>query len=89
MGFSRPAIFGFGTRGKTLLQILDDNDIEVVTKLDKSIPQSKPMEVLLDENSADVIIVSIWDGDKIADDLRTRLSIPVFTLEELLDEQSK
>ena len=85
LGFKYPAIYGFGIRGKALRKVLLNNDIEIAAIFDQKDNQEKPFEVIISGTDADVIIVSILDGEDIALNLRSRVDIPVYTLEELID----
>lgn len=87
LGFRRPAIYGYGIRGKRLEKVMEDYIVNVAGVFDKSFNNEKPLETLLSESNADVVIVSILGGEDIAVMLREMTDIPVYTVEELLHEQ--
>jgi hypothetical protein len=83
IGFNKPAIYGYGLRGKTLRRVLEDIGLEVSVIIDKNVRTYKTIEEAPEEY--DVLIVSILnDGEDIANELREKVSVPVFTLEELI-----
>ena len=88
LGIKRAAIYGFGLRGRTLREVFINGAIEIAAIFDKKINIKKPMEDLLTETNTDMVIVSILNGGDIAADLRRRTDIPVYTMEELLDERA-
>jgi len=84
LGFCRPAIYGCGIWGQTLLCVFQNSDIQVAAMVDQKFEQCKTIENIPSEIAIDVVIVSIRGGDAIAADLRSNTNIPVYALEELL-----
>jgi hypothetical protein len=84
-GFARPLIYGFGKRGKTINRVLEDKNIEIAAIYDKKYQMTDSILTLATKTNADIIIVSMWEGETIAADLRRRLPLPVYTPEELLN----
>lgn len=89
MGLKRPAIYGFGLRGKTLKRVLDDCGIDVTAVMDKTLQNNENIEGLISDCNCDVLIVSILNSDEIEKELCGKVSIPVYTLGELIGEQTK
>jgi hypothetical protein len=88
LGFKRPAIYGFGSRGKALHKVFDDAKVEVAVIYDQKYQMTDSILSLITKNNADTVIVSMLDGDAVAAALRNQLPIPVYTLKELLDGQA-
>lgn len=77
LGVQKPAIYGFGKRGKEFCAGLIKAGITDVTVMDRKFA----------DNNFDAIIVSILNGgDSIANELRKTVKVPVYTLGELHDE---
>ncbi|KUP25432.1 hypothetical protein [Paenibacillus sp. DMB5] len=89
LGFDRPAIYGFGLRGKTLFQVFNDSGIDVTAVIDKNLQNNGSLEGLLLGSSCDVLIVSNLEGEDIKKDLSGRVNVPIYTLGELINEQAK
>jgi len=87
LGFKRPAIYGYGARGELLCWVLEDCGFDIAAIID--IKREKYRTVDDAPQDYDVLIVSILGGDSIADELRSKVSVPVYTLGELLDESAK
>jgi glycosyltransferase involved in cell wall biosynthesis len=85
MGFHRPVLYGYGTWGKIFERVLNHAGIEPVAIVDQNRQFYSCVEQLPPELVADVVIVSIQDSEAIADDIKTRTQLPVFTLEELME----
>ncbi|MCR2806721.1 hypothetical protein [Paenibacillus soyae] len=88
-GYKCPAIYGFGLRGKTLKRVLDDHGTGVTAVIDQTLHNIGNMEEILSVCNSDVLIVTIYNGDAIREDLSGKITIPVFTLGELIGEQTK
>ncbi len=86
MGFRSPAIYGYGKRGKELQTALEDAEVNIAAIIDKKLRMYASLEQLPKDSGADVIIVSIWGGAPVADELRAKTGLPVYTLEELTDD---
>lgn len=89
MGFKHPAIYGFGLRGKVLLRVFDDCEFNVTTVIDKTLHNNGNIEEILSVNNCDVLIISILKGEEIKKDISGKITIPVYTLGELIGEQTK
>lgn len=89
IGIKRPAIYGFGVRGKILQRIFDDCGISVTAVIDKTLHNNGNMEEILSVSNCDVLIISILKGEDIKKDLSGKVTIPVYTLGELIGEQTK
>jgi hypothetical protein len=85
LGFKNPAIYGYGVRGKILLRVLEDSGMEIPVIIDKKCGRYKTADDAPKEY--DVLIISILNDGDIADELRLKVSVPVYTLEELIDEK--
>jgi hypothetical protein len=92
MRVARPAIYGYGLRGKMLRYALEALDIDAVCVIDKARPVvcGLPLLGTIDEIPAgsepDVIIVTpVKDAKPIADGLRAKARCPVVTVEELVN----
>ena len=86
LNFKHPMIYGYGKRGKVLHEVFLSDEINVAAIYDRGLTVDRSLEEIVAETTADVIIVSIFDSEDIAEDIRSRVSIPVFTLEELLND---
>jgi hypothetical protein len=86
MGYYNPVIYGYGYWGKDMKHVLYSSGVWPVRVLDQKLPSSREISHLPPEAGCDVIIVSIKGGADIAEDLKTKTRLPVYTLEELLDE---
>jgi hypothetical protein len=89
MGFKNPAIYGFGLRGKVLQRVLCDCGIDVKAIIDKTLQNNGNVEEILSVSKSDVLIISIFNGEEIKKDLSRKITIPVYTLGELIGEQTK
>ena len=87
LGHTHPAIYGFGKRGKALRKALFENGFEIAAVYDRELTPDASIEEFLSDGAADSIIVSVLQGMEIAEDLRKRTGIPVYTAEELLNGQ--
>ncbi|MHA7967359.1 hypothetical protein ACX93W_24870 [Paenibacillus sp. CAU 1782] len=86
LGYSRPAIYGFGQRGKTLKRVFIDHEVNVPTVIDKTLNNNKNIEEVILTSNCDVLIVSILKGEEIKNDLSGKVTVPIYTLGELIGE---
>lgn len=89
MGFNHPAIYGFGLRGKTLKRVFDDYGFKVTAVIDKTLYSNGVIKETLLASSCDILIVSILEGEEIKKDLSGKVTIPIYTLGELIGEKTK
>ncbi|NMI06923.1 hypothetical protein HF638_23315 [Paenibacillus sp. SZ31] len=89
MGIKRSAIYGFGKRGMALKQVFDDNGIVVTNILDKNLNNIEDIGKNLALSNSEILIVSLLEGEAIKKDLLEELTIPIYTLGELIGEQTK
>ncbi|SCY98159.1 hypothetical protein SAMN05720606_11491 [Paenibacillus polysaccharolyticus] len=89
MGMERPAIYGLGARGIVLKKLLDDSGLAVQTILDQSLCNVESLENNQSLGKSDVLIVSLYEGETVKSELEQKLTIPIFTLGELIGEQTK
>ncbi|MFD2331497.1 hypothetical protein ACFSR7_19760 [Cohnella sp. GCM10020058] len=89
LGLKHPSVYGFGLRGKTLQRVFEDYGISVTVVIDKSLHNNGNIEEILSDSNSDVLIISILNGEEIKKELSERVTIPVYTLGELIGEQTK
>ena len=87
LGFKRPLVYGYGVRGKRICRILHDHGIKSAAVYDREFHIGDSLSSFSGRTDADIVVVSIQGGEYIAMELRGILTIPVFTVEELLNEQ--
>lgn len=90
MGIRRPAIYGYGARGKMLRYVLESVDIDIVCIIDKGSPVVCGIPLLhsVDDMISDIdgiIVTPAKEADEIASQLRSKLLCPVITLEEIIN----
>jgi hypothetical protein len=86
LGYTSPVIYGHGKRGKELEYILSGAGIEIAAIVDRENQKFSKIEQVPASTGADVIIVSVLDSAEIMADLRGKTDLPLFTLEELLEQ---
>lgn len=100
LGFTHPALYGHGLRGKTLLRALRDCGVAVVAVVDRRFASSETVFDLsmptwygsveeIPRHAVDVVLVSLHAGEETAAFLRGRVDIPVYTVDELLDTRNE
>lgn len=78
MGVSQVAVYGYGVRGKTFVNVLDAEGFHIVGILDNDIPAIGRIQT-------DVIIVTPWkQAVSIANELRKYTKVEILILEDLL-----
>ncbi len=89
MSFKNPIVYGYGRRGRDLSAALKESGMEPAAVVDKALRAYPSADLVPARANADVIIVSVLEGAAdIKEELKRRLALPVFTLEELLNERS-
>lgn len=86
-GFHRPIIYGYGRRGEALKIVMDNADIEIAALVDRNRLIYEHLEYVPEYLCADVVIVSVKDANTLVNELREKTNLPIFTPEELLNEQ--
>lgn len=91
MGIKRPAIYGYGARGKMLRYVLESVDMDVICIVDKGLPVvcGVPLFGSVNDIPTDIdgmIVTPVKEANEIAAQLRSKLTCPVITLEELINE---
>ena len=86
-GLINPAIYGYGKRGKTLHRVLEDCGYTIEVIIDIKLEKYRTVDDA--PKVYDVLIVSVLGGESIADELRSKVDVPVYTLGELIDEPTK
>ena len=99
LGYRRPAIYGYGRRGKDLAQVMGNAGMEPAAIIDEHLAQYPGIEALGEARGAegpgtateagldvDVVVVSVSDSEGIVAELKRMTSLPVYALEALLDE---
>jgi hypothetical protein len=87
---TRSALYGYGARGQMLRLVLELNDMDVTCVIDKLMPIvfGIPLVASVEEMSEppDVIIVTPLKGaNEIADEIKSIVSCPVMTIEEVVN----
>ena len=83
MGITRPLIYGFGVRGKTLRDVFESSDINDIIFIDEKLEKYSSIENVPKDIFFDCIIVSILGGSETAEHLREKINVPVYLLEDL------
>jgi hypothetical protein len=93
MNVKRPAIYGYGVRGKMLRYVIEMIGLDVEFIIDKELPivRGVPLferiEDVPDDTNSDVIVVTpVKDAELIAQELRAKVRCQVITIEELMNE---
>lgn len=89
--FKRIAIYGMSHVGKCLVEELKDSAITIVYGIDRNAEEIYTnIEMVSPDNRLEevdaVIVTSIFFMDEIERDLSTKLSCPIISLEDILDE---
>lgn len=90
-GWKRIAVYGMSYAGETLVQELESSNIEIVYGIDKS---AEKVYADFDILSADdeleevdaIVVTAITYFDNIREKLKAKVSCPIISLEEILDE---
>jgi glutamate dehydrogenase/leucine dehydrogenase len=89
--YKRIAIYGMGELGNRLYEELENSSVEIVYVIDQEASsifveaEAKEPDEVLEE--VDVIIVTaVFDFDKISEELGSKISCPVISLEEVIEE---
>ena len=86
MGMKRPAIYGFGERGMILKRVFTNYNIDVTAIIDKTLHNTENAEELLLSSNCDILIISILEGEEIKKNLSGKVTLPIYTLGELISE---
>lgn len=90
LGIRRPAIYGYGLRGKMLRYVLESVDMDVICIIDRGMPVvcGVPLLGSADDIAMDIdglIVTPAKEANEIAAQLKNKLTCPVITLEELIN----
>lgn len=92
-GFTNVAIYGFGTLGRSLCNILEKSEIRICCIIDKNKEKlellskyifKSPQEDIKVISADALIITAICDYDEVYRDMRDKIECPIFLLEDLV-----
>lgn len=86
MGYHSPIVYGQGKRGQALAGVLAESGMEIAATVDRKNNAFSSIDLVPPEVNADVLIVSVLGGQTLADELKKKTHLPIYTLEELIDE---
>lgn len=89
--YSIVAVYGFGILGRHLLYDLEKEEIEIAYIIDRRVELKHPyIEIKGIDSSLEnvdvVVVTAISEFDEIFDLLKTRISCPILSIQELIDE---
>ncbi|MDR3295832.1 MAG: hypothetical protein LBT26_08410 [Clostridiales Family XIII bacterium] len=91
MNVTRPAIYGYGIRGKMLRFVLESMDMDIACIIDRRTPVVRGIPLygnvrdIPGENMPDIVVVTVTGADAVALELRAALSCPAVTIEEIVN----
>lgn len=89
--YKKIAIYGMGELGNRLYEELENSNVEIAYVIDQEassvfaeVEAREPDEVLEEVDA--IIVTAVFDFDAIAEELSNKLSCPVISLEEVIEE---
>lgn len=91
-GYKKVAIYGYGTLGEHLYAVLSKSDVGVACVIDRKADEKinlieicKPDEI--HQNFDAIIVTAIGNYDEIKEEMETKVSCPIISLEDLVYEE--